>query len=98
MLWKLRSVIIASAICNDYLISESVFENIRRDDMNLYPPSYFSYFDTYGRRCFVLTLRGDALFMEKKSLNSNDFQLMILPDFPDMRKPDTDEYAGFHNK
>lgn len=41
----------------------------------------------------------EMLFLwKKKSLNSNDFQLTILPDSPDMRKPDTDEYTGFHNK
>ena len=41
----------------------------------------------------------EMLFLwKKKSLNSNDFQLTILPDFPDIRKPDIDESTGFYNK
>lgn len=64
-LQKLRSVIIASMIFIDYLINKFMFENIQCDNMNLSPPpSYFFYFDTYGRCCFVLTLRGDALFIK----------------------------------
>lgn len=51
LLWKLRSVIIASVICSDYLINEFMFENIQCDNMNYTPPSI----------SFILTHTEDAV-------------------------------------
>lgn len=82
-------------ICSDYLISESVFENISVIIWIYTPHPISLIFDTYGRHCFVFDTPEEMLFLwKKKSLNSNDFQLTIFW-VTDMRKPDTDEYTGF---